>query len=35
MELSKCVYLASTGVKIEHTIGVQNKDFCYSFMRCI
>ena len=27
IELSKCVYLASTGVKIEHTVGVQNKDF--------
>ena len=27
IELSKCVYLASMGVKIEHTAGVQNKDF--------
>ena len=27
IELSKCVYLASMGVKIEHTVGVQNKDF--------
>ena len=27
VKLSKCVYLASMGVKIEHTIGVQNKDF--------
>ena len=26
-ELFKCVYLASMGVKIEHTVGVQNKDF--------
>ena len=26
IELSKCVYLASMGVKIEHTVGVQNKD---------
>lgn len=25
--MSKCVYLASMGVKIEHTVGVQNKDF--------
>ena len=28
IELSKCVYLASMGVKIErHAVGVQNKDF--------
>ena len=28
IELSKCVYLASMGVKIEHvTAGFQNKDF--------
>ena len=27
IELSKCVYLASMGVKIEHTVGVQNKHF--------
>ena len=27
IELSKCVYLASMGVKIEHTVGFQNKDF--------
>ena len=27
IELSKCVYLASMCVKIEHTVGVQNKDF--------
>ena len=26
-ELSKCVYLASMGVKIEHTVGGQNQDF--------
>ena len=25
-ELCKCVYLASMDVKIEHTVGVQNKD---------
>ena len=25
--MSKCVYLASMGVKIEHTVGVRNKDF--------
>ena len=29
IELSKCVYLASMGVKIEHTVGVQNKDFFF------
>ena len=29
IELSKCVYLASMGVKIEHTAGVQNKDFFF------
>ena len=33
IELSKCVYLASMGVKIEHTVGVQNKDFFFS--KCI
>ena len=27
IELFTCVYLASMGVKIEHTVGVQNKDF--------
>ena len=27
IELFKCVYLASMGVKIERTVGVQNKDF--------
>ena len=27
IELFKCVYLASMGVKIEHTVGVQNKVF--------
>ena len=27
IELSKCVNLVSRGVKIEHTVGVQNKDF--------
>ena len=27
IELSKCVYLASMGVKIEHTVGVQNNFF--------
>ena len=27
IELSKYVYLASMSVKIEHTVGVQNKDF--------
>ena len=27
IELFKCVYLASMGVKIEHTVGIQNKDF--------
>ena len=32
IELSKCVYLDSLGVKIEHTVGVQNKDF---FSKCI
>ena len=32
IELFKCVYLASMGVKIEHTVGVQNKDF---FSKCI
>ena len=26
IELSKCVYLASMCVKIEHTVGIQNKD---------
>ena len=26
IELSKCVYLASMGVKIEQTFGIQNKD---------
>ena len=29
IELSKCVYLASMGVKIEHTVGVQNKVFFF------
>ena len=29
IELSKCVYLASMGVKIEHAVGVQNKDFFF------
>ena len=29
IELSKCVYLASIYVKIEHTVGVQNKDFFF------
>ena len=29
IELSKCVYLASMGVKIEHTVGFQNKDFFF------
>ena len=33
IELSKCVYLASMGVKIEPTVGVQNKDFFFS--KCI
>ena len=32
MELSKCIYLASMGVKIKHKVGVQNKDF---FSKCI
>ena len=32
IELSKCVYLASMGVQIEHTVGVQNKDY---FSKCI
>ena len=27
--MSKCVYLASMGVKIEHSVGVQNKDFFF------
>ena len=27
--MPKCVYLASIGVKIEHTAGVQNKDFFF------
>ena len=27
IELSKCIYLASMGVKREHTVGVQNKVF--------
>ena len=27
VELLKCIYLASMGVKIEHTVGIQNKDF--------
>ena len=25
--IEECVYLASMGVKVEHTVGVQNKDF--------
>ena len=29
VELTKCVYIASMGVKIEHTVGVQNKDFFF------
>ena len=29
--MSKCVYLASMGVKIERTVGVQNKDFFFFF----
>ena len=32
IELSKCVYLTSMGVKIERTVGVQSKDF---FSKCI
>ena len=28
-ELSKCIYLASMGIKIEHTVGVQSKDFFF------
>ena len=28
--MSKCVYLASMGVKIEQTVGVQNKE-CFFF----
>ena len=35
IELSKCVYLASMGVKIEHTVGVQNKEFFFFFSKCI
>ena len=31
IELSKCVYLASMGVKIEHAVGVQSKDFFFFF----
>ena len=27
IELSQCIYLASMGVKMEHTVGVQSKDF--------
>ena len=27
IELSKCVYLDSMDVNVEHTAGVQNKDF--------
>ena len=27
IELSKCAYLSSMGVKVEHTVDVQNKDF--------
>ena len=27
IELSKCLYLASMGVKTERTVGIQNKDF--------
>ena len=27
IELSECVYLASMGVKIEHTVGIQSKVF--------
>ena len=29
IELSRCVYSASMGVKIEHTVGVQSKDFFF------
>ena len=32
IELSKYVYLASLGVKIEHTVGIQNKKI---FLKCI
>ena len=31
IELSKCVYLASMDVKIEHIVGVQNKDVFFFF----
>ena len=27
--MSKCVYLASMGVQINHTVGGQNEDFCF------
>ena len=30
--MSKCVYLASMDVKINHTVGVQNQEF---FSKCI
>ena len=34
IESSNVVYIASMGVKIEHTVGVQNRDFskCISFL---
>ena len=32
IELSKCVYLASMGVKIEHTVGGQDQDFLKSYL---